>query len=531
MQGHHIPRQKVFTSFTLADKVPPHNIYRQLQEQLNLDFLYSRTLLYYGKEGNPSIDPIVFFKLILVGYIENLNSDRSIIEHASMRMDILYYLGYDIDEELPWHSTLSRTRQLYGEEVFLELFRSVLHLCVSKGMVRGKRQALDSAHIKANASMDSLIEKEILNDGDAYARELAQTDDTKVLASIKKQVEKHHAWKKKEYSKQPGATQREYTDEHGNLIRPKFVSNHTHYSTTDAEARISVKPGKPRQLTYTAQTVVDTAHHVITAIGVSSSDKRDSQCLAEITSIARNNLHAEDIEIEELLADAGYSSGESYKYLEEQGIIGYIPTFGQYKPEREGFIYNKEDDSYLCQRGNKAVLVCKGARTDSKGYTKKTYRSSETVCKNCPLRKECCGKKTKFKKLDDSIDKPYYDRMHQRLQTKKAKCMAQVRSSTVEPVLGTLINFGGMRRIWTRGKEQANKIMLAAATAYNLKKWLKFSRTKAEAVVKCAEVPTNSTITAVHAPLFAFLRALSTILYHTTTTVLQRTIQPTLKYP
>ena len=114
-----------------------------------------------------------------------------------------------------------------------------------------------------------------------------------------------------------------------------------------------------------------------------------------------------------------------------------------------------------------------------------------------------------------------------RLQTHKAKRMSRVRSSTVEPVLGTLINFGGMRRIWTRGKEQANKIMLCAATAYNLKKWLKFSRKKVEAVVKYAKVPTNSTSTAVHAPLFAFLRALFFIMHHTTIALLRCTIQLT----
>lgn len=101
----------------------------------------------------------------------------------------------------------------------------------------------------------------------------------------------------------------------------------------------------------------------------------------------------------------------------------------------------------------------------------KTYRSSETVCKNCALRATCIGK-SNFKKIDDTIDKPLYDEMHQRLQTRKAKLMKKLRSSTVEPVLGTLINFTGMRRIWTRGIEQANKFMLGAATAYNLKKWL-----------------------------------------------------------
>lgn len=82
---------------------------------------------------------------------------------------MLYFIGYDIDEPLPWHSTLSRTRQLYGEEVFKELFKKVLSLCIDAGMVTGKRQATDSVAVQANASMESLQKKEILNDAGIYA--------------------------------------------------------------------------------------------------------------------------------------------------------------------------------------------------------------------------------------------------------------------------------------------------------------------------------------------------------------------------
>lgn len=126
-----------------------------------------------------SIDPTVFFRLILVGYLENLGSDRRIISTASLRLDILYFIGYNIDEQLPWHSTLSRTRQLYGEEIFRELFRKVLKQCIDKGMVAGKRQAVDSVHVKANASLDSIAEKDILDDANTFAQELDDNDDTK----------------------------------------------------------------------------------------------------------------------------------------------------------------------------------------------------------------------------------------------------------------------------------------------------------------------------------------------------------------
>lgn len=139
MQGKKTYQEKLFVTIQLSERVPQENFYRQLKDVLDLNFLYPSTQKYYGCEGQQSIDPIVFFKLILVGYFENLNSDRKIIAHCSMRLDILYFIDYGIDEELPWHSTLSRTRALYGEEVFKELFRKVLSLCVSKGMVSGKQ--------------------------------------------------------------------------------------------------------------------------------------------------------------------------------------------------------------------------------------------------------------------------------------------------------------------------------------------------------------------------------------------------------
>jgi hypothetical protein len=260
--------------------------------------------------------------------------------------------------------------------------------------------------------------------------------------------------------------------------RPKFLSNHTHYSTTDPDARISVKPGKPRQLNYSAQTVVDTTHHVITAIQADFSDKRDSQSLATIIEQTKENLSENGIHIDEVLADTAYSSGTALKYLEEQNIKGYIPNFGLYKPVREGFIYNKEKDQYECLQGNHAILPYKKTSVDTLGFEKKSYRSSTKDCKHCPLRTQCIGKRADYKKIDDSIHKPYYDRMHQRMQTNYAKRMMRMRSSTVEPVLGTLINFTGMRRIWTRGIKSANKCIICAAIAYNLKKWLRFTTRK-----------------------------------------------------
>ncbi len=179
MQGRKSLQPKLFNSFNLVDRIPEHNFYRRLKSVLHLDFLYRATKPYYGKCGQKSVDPTVFFRLCLVGYLENIISDRQLIQHASMRLDILYFLDYDIDDELPWHSTISRTRDVFPDELYTQLFEQVLGLCIGKGMVLGKNQAIDSAPVKANASMESLelkVPEEDLDDHLRRVRAMSQYD-------------------------------------------------------------------------------------------------------------------------------------------------------------------------------------------------------------------------------------------------------------------------------------------------------------------------------------------------------------------
>lgn len=501
MQGKKQYAEKLFTTFQLSAHVPVDNFYRRMKEQLDLQWLYKSTNKYYGREGQASIDPVVFFKLILVGYLENLNSDRRIVAHSEMRLDILFFLGYDLDEELPWHSTISRTRALYGEEVFKELFSKVLSLCVSKHMLSGRRQAIDSAYIKANASMDSLVEKDIIEDGEHYLDELQHDDyggvieqhdnvmkddrdkDT-ITKSRSKSTEQHHSWKEEEYKGQPKGGSLSKTDGDGaeGLSRPKFVSNHTHYSTTDRDARVSVKPGKPRQLNYAMQTAVDMSSHVITNVEAHLADRRDSECLSQVLTNTINNLQQQDLQLEEIACDTGYSSSKALQACVDSNITAFIPNFGQYKASREGFTFDEVHNRYTCTA--KGVhLPYKKTYQDKKGYYKKQYRSSAKDCGSCPLRTTCIGGRADYKKIEDTVDKHLYDQMHLRLQTPYARKMKKLRQATVEPVLGTLINFMGIRRIWTRGLGNANKFMIGAAVAYNLKKWLNYTEQKRKTAV------------------------------------------------
>tara|TARA_B110000046_G_C12989146_1_gene397039 strand:+ start:186 stop:860 length:675 start_codon:yes stop_codon:yes gene_type:complete len=198
MQGKKNYQEKMFLNFQLSDRVPENNFYRRLKGTLDLRYLYSETKEYYGDCGHKSIDPVVFMKLMLVGYLENIASERRLIDHCSMRMDILFFLDHDIVEPLPWHSTISRTRKLFPETVFVKFFEQVFGLCVESGMVRGKVQAIDSAPVKANASMDSLELKQPIVSLSDYLREV----EKETPRENKNKTEKDDDWTPKRRSKQ-----------------------------------------------------------------------------------------------------------------------------------------------------------------------------------------------------------------------------------------------------------------------------------------------------------------------------------------
>lgn len=456
MQGKKTHQESLFIQFQLSDYVPADNYYRRLKNMLNLDFLYQATLKKYGKEGQKSIDPVVFMKLILVGYIEDINSDRRIVATSAMRMDILYFLGYDLGEELPWHSTLSRTRKLYGEEVFLDLFKQVLKLCIDQGLISGKRQAIDSALIPANASKDSMLERMIMEDASVFTRELNDNSEDEPQTP----------------EKPKGGN----NGDQGKKGKKAAPTNPTHYSPSDPDARLTTKPGKPMRLYYRAQMSVDTASHFITYIKAFKGNEADNSSLPLMLPQIAGNMVEHALAVEEVLADAGYSSGKAIRALIDHGIKGYIPAPGNYKSSREdeGFTYDDKYDRYTCIMGVHLPFRRIEAAYNEPTVLKRVYESNKSDCKNCPC-KDICANKKGFKKLVDSADKQLYEYMQRRVESPKGKIMKSLRSSTVEPVFGSLINYTGLKRINTKGLEQANKCMLMAAAAYNLKKLLKLS--------------------------------------------------------
>src|SRR3954454_9900860 len=141
---------------TLEDLVPPTHFYRHVERTLDLGFVRALVRDAYAGSGRPSIDPVVFFKLQLVLFFEGLRSERQLMRVVADRLSLRWYLGYDLTESLPDHSSLSRIRERYGLDVFRRFFETIVEQSLATGLVWGKELYFDATKVEANASLDSV---------------------------------------------------------------------------------------------------------------------------------------------------------------------------------------------------------------------------------------------------------------------------------------------------------------------------------------------------------------------------------------
>jgi transposase len=141
---------------SLEDLVPQNHFYRHLERTLDLSFVREFVQQTYAVKGRPSIDPVVFFKLQLVMFFEDIRSERLLMRHAADRLSVRWYIGYDLNEPLPDHSSLTRIRERYGVEVFRRFFEQIVEQCQQAGLVWGQELYIDATKVEANASINSV---------------------------------------------------------------------------------------------------------------------------------------------------------------------------------------------------------------------------------------------------------------------------------------------------------------------------------------------------------------------------------------
>src|SRR3712207_1156055 len=141
---------------SLEDLVPTDHFYRHLERTLDLTFVRDLVQPYYAAGGRPSVDPVVFFKLQLIMFFEGIRSERHLMEVAADRLSLRWFLGYDLREKLPDHSSLSKIRDRYGVTIFRRFFDQIVEQCRQVGLVWGTELYLDSTQVAANAAKDAM---------------------------------------------------------------------------------------------------------------------------------------------------------------------------------------------------------------------------------------------------------------------------------------------------------------------------------------------------------------------------------------
>jgi transposase len=286
---------------------PGHPFYRKLNELLaaaGFDaFVEALCQSHYAQHyGRPSIPPGVYFRMLLVGYFEGLDSQRGIAWRCSDSRSLQEFLGYLPTQTTPDHSSLTVIRQRLPEVVHEEVFAWVLRLAETKGLLDGKTVATDATFLEANAAMKCIQRKDTGEDYKAYLRRLAQ---------------------------EAGIT--EPTDEDLRRFdrnRPnKKVSNDEWESPTDKDSRIIKMKDGTTHLAYKAEHVVDLGSNLILAAEVYHADEADAETLVpSVVSAQINLVRAGSAQaIEEAVADKGYHKAETLATCERIGLRTYIP--------------------------------------------------------------------------------------------------------------------------------------------------------------------------------------------------------------
>ena len=157
MMGTKVRRFGPLEGVTLDELVPRNHFYRHVERTIDLSFVRELVQSCYAPSGRPSIDPVVFFRLQLIMFFEGLRSERQLMEVAADRLSLRWFLGYDLHEALPDHSSLSKIRDRYGVTIFRRFFDRIVEQCQQEGLVWGKELYFDSTQVEANADKDQRL--------------------------------------------------------------------------------------------------------------------------------------------------------------------------------------------------------------------------------------------------------------------------------------------------------------------------------------------------------------------------------------
>jgi transposase len=430
-----------YTGLSLDSRIPDDHPLRRIRQVVDFDFVRAEVADLYGGKGNPSIDPAVLLKLMVVLFLENVSSERALMQQMAYRMDWLWFCGYDVDEAVPNHSVLSKARRRWGVEVFSALFKRILHQCVEAGLVEGALLHVDGSVIAANASMDTLQAHLRVVGEDLYETLDQALDDKQDQA----------------------AESAEASGEDDPPLSKSMVSE------TDPDARLTRKNGKT-VLGYKEHRVVDDAHGVITATATTDASVDESHMLQSVLDQHRFNTGLIE---DRVAADKGYGTRDVYKMLHGRSITPCIPhqkyggTHKTWSTDR--FIYNAKMDCYICPAGHE--LHRKSSRRKRRTDTIVRYYASKPICDACPYRSRCTENEN-GRTVVRHPDQRYVEWADTCLPRAERRRLQGRRRAVAEGSFADASNNHGYKRARWRSRVRVEIQNLLIATVQNIRKLL-----------------------------------------------------------
>lgn len=449
MMGYKSKNLKTYTSFSLEDLVPEDNFYRQVERCIDLGFVRDLVRHLYADSGRPSVDPVVFFKLQLIAFFEGIRSERLLMETVSLNLAHRWFIGYDLDEIVPDHSSLSKIRERYGMEVFQKFFEHIVELCVEAGLVWGEELYFDSTKVDANAAITSMIDRTEYEAGQ-HLEKLWENDDKGTLSEL---VEKYSG-QRLTGSRKP--SYKRLTDEK--------------VSPTDPDAApMRAQGGGSTVLGYRDHYIVDggKARIILSALVTPASITDNTPLLDMVDWVCSRWQLVPKI----ATGDARYGTVPNVVGLEERGIKAYLPIPDLSKRtdfySSNLFQYDAGQDQYICPMKHKLPLMSRRWSEE-----RLVYRADADECNACPVKERCTASRS-GRHIFRSFYQEYLDKVKAYHQTEAYRKAMRKRGVWVEPLFGEAKEFHRLRRFRLRGLNKVNIEGMTIAAGQNLKRLMK----------------------------------------------------------
>ena len=353
-------QEQLFYSFNLEGVVPDDHLVRALARVLDLSWVRTELAPHYSDTGRPSIDPVLMIRMLVIGYVFAIRSERALCREIQLNLAYRWFCGLGIEDSIPDHSAFSRARneRFHDSDIFRRIFERVVGACIAAGLVGGEGFAVDASLIQADANKHRSIP------GAQWNRDI---DPEQARRAVKEYL----------------ATLDDPAYGAASDVTPKFVS------PSDPAAQWTGALRNAAFFAYANNYLIDVKFGIIMDVEASRAI-RQAEVGASQTMIERTEA-CFGIKPEWLAADTAYGSASNLDWLvNEQGIAPHVPVIDKSKREdgtfsREDFIYDEARDIYTCPAG-KTMTTTGHVSTDHA----LRYLASVPECRACPLKAKCC---------------------------------------------------------------------------------------------------------------------------------------------